>query len=228
MFYFKFHIGDYRQATMHLTNEEDLAYRRLLEMYYDSEGPIPTDIPWVSRRLRLDSQSVESVLNDFFTLTENGWINHRADQEIAEYYAWIEKQKVNGSKGGRPKKTHGLPTANPVPTQKKPNQKPLTINHKDKYPPESPRDERSTRIDPAMTFPEEWLEYCLKEKPYLDAAETFAKFKDYWVAKPGRDARKVDWFATWRNWVRSEKEQPRKTRFSQLEEWEIQLTAGAV
>lgn len=130
MHFFKFHIGDYRQATMHLTNEEDLAYRRLLEMYYDTEQPIPTDIPWVSRRLRLDSKSIESVLNDFFTLTEHGWVNHRADQEIAEYHAWTEKQKANGSKGGRPKKTQVKPTANPVLTQKKPNQKPLTTNHK--------------------------------------------------------------------------------------------------
>lgn len=29
-----------------------------------------------------------------------------------------------------------------------------------------------------------------------------AKFRDYWTAK-GRDAAKVDWPATWRNWVRS-------------------------
>jgi uncharacterized protein YdaU (DUF1376 family) len=128
MNYFKFHIGDYRQATMHLTNEEDLAYRRLLEMYYDTEQPIPTDIPWVSRRLRLDSKSIESVLNDFFTLTPEGWLNHRADQEIAEYHAWIEKQKANGGKGGRPKKTQEKPTANPVLTQK--NHKPLTTNQK--------------------------------------------------------------------------------------------------
>jgi hypothetical protein len=27
-------------------------------------------------------------------------------------------------------------------------------------------------------------------------------FRDYWTAKPGRDACKLDWDATWRNWVR--------------------------
>jgi len=140
MHFFKFHIGDYRQATMHLTNEEDLAYRRLLEMYYDTEQPIPTDIPWVSRRLRLDTHCIESVLNDFFTLTEKGWVNHRADQEIADYHAWMEKQKANGSKGGRPKKTHGLPSANPTQTQN--NHKPETINHK-------------PEIKPSPTPPEE-------------------------------------------------------------------------
>lgn len=30
-----------------------------------------------------------------------------------------------------------------------------------------------------------------------------AKFADYWRGKAGRDACKVDWAATWRNWVRT-------------------------
>jgi len=29
------------------------------------------------------------------------------------------------------------------------------------------------------------------------------RFRDYWLAKPGKDGSKADWPATWRNWVRS-------------------------
>jgi len=29
------------------------------------------------------------------------------------------------------------------------------------------------------------------------------KFRDYWVAKTGKDATKMDWQATWRNWCRN-------------------------
>ena len=36
--------------------------------------------------------------------------------------------------------------------------------------------------------------------------KTADRFRDYWIAKPGRDAVKVDWLATWRNWVRREAE----------------------
>jgi hypothetical protein len=50
MHYYQFHIGDYRSATAHLTNEEDLAYRRLLDMYYDTEVPIPNDPKDVARK----------------------------------------------------------------------------------------------------------------------------------------------------------------------------------
>lgn len=30
-------------------------------------------------------------------------------------------------------------------------------------------------------------------------------FKDYWIAKTGKEAIKLDWMATWRNWLRNQK-----------------------
>ncbi|UNE54424.1 DUF1376 domain-containing protein [Bartonella machadoae] len=33
-----------------------------------------------------------------------------------------------------------------------------------------------------------------------------AKFRDYWKAKTGKDATKIDWQATWRNWIRNSKD----------------------
>jgi uncharacterized protein YdaU (DUF1376 family) len=116
MHYYNFNIGDYMKHTLHLTPEEDLAYRRLLDMYYDTEAPIPNAIPLVSRRLRMDSKIVESVLNEFFDLTEEGYKNYRADGEIADYHKFLEKQKANGRLGGRPKKGK-KPIGNPAITQ---------------------------------------------------------------------------------------------------------------
>lgn len=132
MHYYQFNIGDYIKNTLHLSLEEDLAYRRLLDYYYDSEQPIPNDIPRVSRRLRMGSEIIKSVLDEFFELTENGYKNHRADLEIASYHEYMAKQKANGMKGGRPKKTQLKPTANPSETQNNPKhtQEPITINHK--------------------------------------------------------------------------------------------------
>lgn len=34
------------------------------------------------------------------------------------------------------------------------------------------------------------------------ARASTARFVDYWRAKPGKDGRKLDWIATWRNWLR--------------------------
>jgi len=33
-------------------------------------------------------------------------------------------------------------------------------------------------------------------------------FKDYWVSKAGQQGVKLNWFATWRNWVRSQNQAP--------------------
>lgn len=140
MHYYQFNIGDYIKHTMHLTPEEDLTYRRLLDMYYDTEQPIPTEIPLVSRRLRMASEIVESVLNEFFELTADGYRNLRADAEIADYHTFLDKQRANGKLGGRPKKTQKKPTANPTKTQAEPkkslntpnNQQPLPITKEEK------------------------------------------------------------------------------------------------
>lgn len=136
MNYYNFHIGDYVTATVHLEPLEDLAYRRLLDMYYDTEHPIPLETHQVSRRLRLDTQVVDSVLKEFFTLTENGWANGRCDADIAAYHRKAEANKANGKLGGRPKKTHPVILANPNETQLNLNQEPRTKNQ-DKHAPKA-------------------------------------------------------------------------------------------
>lgn len=123
--YYQFQIKSYRAATDHLTNEEDLAYRRLIEHYYDTEQPITQNIPLVSRRLRLGIPEVETILHEFFVLQDDGWHHEFCDEEIAKYHAYTEKQKANGIKGGRPKKEQENPKK-PTGLPKKPSVKPIT------------------------------------------------------------------------------------------------------
>ena len=84
MHYYSFNIGDYQSHTNHLSDLEDLAYRRLLDWYYLHESPIPTDIEETARQIRMRSHSdcIASVLKEYFELTKKGWIHHRADREI--------------------------------------------------------------------------------------------------------------------------------------------------
>ena len=86
MNYYPFHIGDYASATRHLSWDEDSAFRRLLDVYYTTEKPLPADLRSVCRLVlaTTDAQraAVELVLAEFFKLTPEGWINVRADIEI--------------------------------------------------------------------------------------------------------------------------------------------------
>lgn len=210
MHYYNFNIGDYIKHTMHLTVEEDITYRRLLDMYYDTEQPIPTDIQWVSRRLRMPANFVESVLDEFFELTEGGYRNYRADVEIAEYHTYIDKQRSNGKLGGRPKKSSGKPTANPSQTQVEPkkslNNKQQTItNNQLKELEPQPKQSKGTRLDQSWELPDEWAIWAKQNRSDLNINQTADGFKDYWIAAPGAKGVKADWFATWRNWVRNQK-----------------------
>lgn len=65
---------------------------------------------------------------------------------------------------------------------------------------------RATRLPQELELPQEWITFCLQERKDLDPVKVFAGFKDFWLAKAGKDACKLDWFATWRNWVRNQRQ----------------------
>ena len=84
MNYYPFNVGDYAAHTAHLEPMEDLAYRRLLDQYYLRESPLPADIQTTAKLVRMRSMSadVESVLLEFFVLTDAGWTHKRCDLEL--------------------------------------------------------------------------------------------------------------------------------------------------
>jgi len=59
------------------------------------------------------------------------------------------------------------------------------------------------RLASDFSFPIEWEQFCQQTRPELSPVKTFDQFKDYWIAQAGQKGVKLDWFATWRNWVRS-------------------------
>jgi hypothetical protein len=64
---------------------------------------------------------------------------------------------------------------------------------------------RATRLAPDWSLPQDLRDFCLSERPDLDPDFTAQQFADYWKARPGKDGRKLDWAATWRNWVRGQR-----------------------
>jgi hypothetical protein len=81
-----------------------------------------------------------------------------------------------------------------------PNQEPLTTNHK-------PKEKKTLgkRLANDFNMPDSWGEFCEKERSDLTPIKVFEQFKDYWVAQAGQKGVKLDWDATWRNWVRNTK-----------------------
>jgi uncharacterized protein YdaU (DUF1376 family) len=86
MNYYPFHIGDYISHTSHLSDLEDLAYRRMIDLYYQTEEPF-SDIAWVARKVKSTPEIVKILLEEFFEFwaTDCTWRSKRADEEIAKY-----------------------------------------------------------------------------------------------------------------------------------------------
>jgi uncharacterized protein YdaU (DUF1376 family) len=214
---YRHHIGDYDSATAHLSWDEDQAYTRLLRLYYRLERPLPTDTGEACRLVRAKTsthrQAVEVILREFFDLRDDGWHNKRADEEIASYRRQVTHNREVGTLGGRPRKPGNNPSGLGVETKvvsgNNPNQEPRTKNQ------ERAEATRGSRLSPEW-LPSELLKaWAAKERPDLDLEVIVAKFRDYWAAKPGKAGLKLDWEATFRNWVREEKAgraQPQKIK----------------
>jgi len=114
---------------------EDLAFRRMLDLFYESEKPLPHELSRVAKLIGMKDyqEEIRDVLNEFWNETESGWVNDRANEEVAKYQAKADSARVNGKKGGRPVKpkiTQSVNLANPEITESQANHKPITNNHK--------------------------------------------------------------------------------------------------
>ena len=69
---------------------------------------------------------------------------------------------------------------------------------------EKKRGTKGSRLSTDFELPDSLIEFCQTERPDLNPKKVFDSFKDYWVAKAGAAGVKLDWQATWRNWVRNQ------------------------
>jgi uncharacterized protein YdaU (DUF1376 family) len=216
MNYYPFHPGDYLRDTAHLDPLEDLAYRRLLDLYYLSEAPIPLETQLVSRRLRLGYESVISVLNEFFVCTENGYTHKRCDAVLADYKALQERARQNGKAGGRPKNEGTKPSGNPAGSQQEPSGNPAETEQK----PARKLTKTKTKDSTSVGFTEFWQAYPNKtgkgaaekswQKQQPDLATVLAALawqtkQDAWTKDQGNF---IPHPATYLNQRRWEDEQP--------------------
>lgn len=107
MMFYMHHLGDYAQATAHLSALEDGIYSRMLRWYYSSEKPLPADVAQVARLVRAQTkqerEAVIRMLDEFFHLEADGWRQHRCDREIEQYN---EKQRKASASANKRWKKH--------------------------------------------------------------------------------------------------------------------------
>ena len=112
---FLFYSSDFITGTIELTDEEVGQYIKMM-CYQHQKGHLSDELI-----KRLIPNISEFVLQKFIQDKQGNYYSKRLEEEIEKRSKHKEKQQINGSRGGRPKK----PNENPNETQQQPKQKPL-------------------------------------------------------------------------------------------------------
>jgi len=212
------YIGDYLADTTRLTTEQHGAYLLLIMDYWRNGSPPDDDaiLGNITKMAPKDWRRVKSAVMKFFTLEDGAWTHSRIEKELSDaangkLKAEEKAKKAAEARWGKQQPTHtssnapsNAPSISQAMHEECPSQSPLTSKTRSK-----------TESALATRLPSDWepndleAEFCKTERPDLQASVVAARFRDYWIAQPGLKGRKTDWTATWRNWVRNEKQQAR-------------------
>lgn len=211
------YIGDYIADTMHLTCEQHGAYLLLMMAYWRKGGPLPSNDASLSAicRLSLDAWSIhKAVLMEFFDTSKGGvWIHGRIEKELSESIDKKEKAAEKARKAAEERwRLERIKAENATSTEQA-----LLDDCPSPSPSPSPtKKPKENRSGSGTRLPADWeltdeLKAIAKqirpEWPDNHVQRIADGFKDYWLAKSGKDATKADWLATWRNWCRNDRTQ---------------------
>jgi len=193
--YYQFNIGDYTAHTARLSHYEDLAYRRLLDLYYLNERPFNECSKSVAREIGMLEQldEVEFILNKYFMLMGGFWRNNRADKEIAAYQSKLKAASKAGKASAKARQAKASERSlNTRPTDAQPNIKHKPLNNKHKT-------TNKRFIPPTLN---EVAKYCEERKNNITPSEFIDHYEaNGWV----RGKTKIkNWKACVRTWEKND------------------------
>lgn len=210
------YIGDYLADTGHLSTEQHGAYLLML-MHEWRTGPLSNDERVLASVARVDLRTwrtkIAPVIMQFFSHTDHGLVQKRLTKEKERCDANYTKKSEAGALGAKGRwgkskdKPDGKPMANALPPHPFANvqsQSPLedSVLRTESKPLPSVGDAHKPLR--GCRLPEDWTPgphgAALARKLGLDPKAVFTVFKNFWLAKAGRDAVKMDWSRTWENW----------------------------
>lgn len=150
----------------------------LLASEYD-DGKIPADLNRIAFRIRISVADLQDALSHL--ITSGFFVGYQGASEVLA--GCLPREEIEKSKRER---------------------------RVEKISPDGDSPQKSS--SKGSRLPDDWkpdevlLAWAKSERPDLNLKLTVESFRDFWLAKPGKDGAKADWGATFRNWVRREKQ----------------------
>jgi uncharacterized protein YdaU (DUF1376 family) len=215
------YIADYLKKTTHLRALESGAYLHLIMAYWAS-GKLPNDDRQLATIAKVSDREWKALKPTLAAFFGPDWTHARIDEELAK------AEEVAASSSERARQAANKRWAKHT-TRNAPSMQQASLKdaqectlHSSQDTKEEKKEASSLRSDVRTTIeraekeqlkqakrlPEDWqpsvADIDFAKANGLDALgllrET-TKFKNYWLAKGGKDARKLDWSRTWQNWV---------------------------
>lgn len=186
-------LSDYEFCKLPDASKMHLVAIWLLASRY--ENRVPDDIEWLAGQISATEKIDLKVLVDAgFIIVAQACSKTLAD---CKQSAMPEKETETEGEGEVETEKNGRATRSPLPVNTQETRK------------------RGTRIPDNFPGSEE-ISFALNEGWTWDRAEReAAKFRDHWVSVPGQKGVKLDWPATWRNWIRRDLDGRNKSKQSQ-------------
>jgi uncharacterized protein YdaU (DUF1376 family) len=215
------YIGDYLADTARLTTEQHGAYLLLLMDYWRS-GRLPNNDQVLAQICKLNPDAwsnAKAMLMPFFSIEDGCWIHKRVEQEMAEAKINQTKKHERAVKAAEARWKNATSNANAMQKQcPSPSPSPSPVLNTI----EVAKALKAQRLN-LNTIPEDWYNFCRSERQDLNPKDIWVQFKDYWSSVPGSKGTKLDWFATWRNWVRNQKKVAAPTKDGKMSNFWAQI-----
>jgi len=108
MNWYKFNIPEFYEKTANLNIEQELTYRKLIDLYYLNETPLPNNIEELVDAMDMGNDTTTlRVLLEFFKLNKDDdcWHDEAIDRDLMNRKHQVSINRRIGLKGGRPKST---------------------------------------------------------------------------------------------------------------------------
>jgi uncharacterized protein YdaU (DUF1376 family) len=208
--YMPLYVGAYLADTAHLSTTAHGAYLLLIMNYWQRGAPLPSadrKLASIARLTDVEWASIREDLAEFFCEENGTWRHQKIDAELRRAAQKIDAAKRAGEASAQSRAQAKTSTYEQPLNGSETNHEHLS-NHKVREGEEVKieKDKAKALSQKGTRLPAFWEpsgDWELADSLLgMDADKELAKFRDYWLAVPGAKGVKLDWDATWRNWVR--------------------------
>lgn len=204
-------VDAFQRDTQHLEADEIGAYFLILMAMWTRETcdfpNEPSRLARVSRvSVRLWKSRIGPALMPFFDEVGGALVQKRLREEAAYTERQVQHQsdRKRGEKSDNSLKNNKPNTSADISTGKPWNHPTQLPNIREKEEPKGSSKKKGSRLTEDWVLPRGWGQWAVESEGLTEeeVRRQAERFRDFWLGVSGQRGVKMDWQATWRNWIR--------------------------